>query len=276
VFTEDILFAPPKFLEDKAHWEPLKQSELYSHAYHANERDKQWQMCEPAIPKGHMDQIFHAAAVLFPPPTELDPHPETPPDERWGQAEVRRILRHISKDFVKKYLEKWRTIVEELTGIRRKIPPDELVQALHRDFVKLCVPMLEYTRKEVAPSGKPKHNLRPLDSIYLVLLHKHGKLAQWKHDFYMIKSPKKYKEFMSCMEYSFNWVAERTTDPAEKLTWAWTPLDQSMFPLKPTFSRKDKGRSGSGSKATYISPNEHSAPIFISPTPSLSFDLQDE
>lgn len=230
VFADDPLFVIPK----DVHWEELIRSALYKHSYHANERDKQWQMCEPKIPKDDMERIFAACSECYPPDD-----PQTPPDNTWGQVEVRRILRSIGPSFVKKYLEKWRTIVKKLTGIKRPIPEDDLVAAIHKDFVALVIPMLEYTRKEIAPSGKPRHNLRPLDSIYLVLLHKH-KRYEWFRDFYMIKSPKKYKEFMACMEYSFNYLHEHTSQEQEQ--WKWAPLPQSMFPLKPTFSRRSNSK----------------------------------
>lgn len=231
---------------NRTHWEAWtkRQSELYSHAYHANERDKQWQMCEPKIPKQHMAQIYEAAARLYPEDHLYHPGAhgnlgasDKAPYQGWGQAEVRAILRSIGKEFVKRYLEKWRTILFKITRQPREIPSDDLVNAMHRDFVLLSVPMLEYTLMETAPNGQPKHNLRPLDSIYLVLLVKHGQLQAWKNDFYMIKSPKKFKEFMGCMEYSFKYVQERCVDPVEKQSWDWVPLTQDMFELKPTFKR---------------------------------------
>lgn len=149
--------------QQEAHYSVAPRvSPPYARTVHFQERLSQWTSDEPPIESPVVDSLRDAYARLGSP-------------NRISKETVARIIETAGAE-KKKYLEKWQTIRETLTGVQRVMPRAELVAEIKREFG-----LVNAVWQSVPAVRRGRRNIINLNFIFMRLLLRQGMAVYWTH-----------------------------------------------------------------------------------------------
>lgn len=142
-----------EYFKDNYNW---TMGSYYQAKFHFNERMSQWCCSEPLIPDNDVEIIMDACAKYEKSGNKVD-----------SKRDIQRILRSIGRQFSKKYLEKWLSILRKYNKKNYfPIPSNRLVDCLRSNFNHVLGPF-ENTKPKTR-KHLPNYNYIIRQLLYIV------------------------------------------------------------------------------------------------------------